>query len=270
KPFYALSLLAVAGLVLFGVQTALRRKTDVRVDVSAVGVLLIGWSFLLGIVIYRNLVTQSDGGTTHARFMMPAILSSSFLLCLGLTALPLLLRRLGFVALFATCLSAIGYSVWSLPHAFVTVPAFGDVESAGAQRQLQVDFASGMRAVGMSLPNQPVRAGQQLHVTLFWGTERNPNFDYSAVLRLRNDEGFVIHDQDHGPGAGVGLLPHDWQPGEVVRDDWTIAIPPTAPPGPYALELGLYDYRDLRTIEDAGGQALATLGQVQVSSGGAG
>ena len=31
-----------------------------------------------------------------------------------------------------------------------------------------------------------------------------------------------------------------WQPGEFVRDTYTLSLPPDLPPGDYALDVGLY------------------------------
>ena len=72
-----------------------------------------------------------------------------------------------------------------------------------------------------------------------------------AFLRLHGaGDKFVISEdsQDHGPGKAVGFLPHTWAVGEIVPDDWALAIPANAPPGRYDVELGVYDYRDLKRI----------------------
>jgi hypothetical protein len=194
--------------------------------------------------------THSDGGSTHGRFMFPAIGSTATFLLLGLWALPKALRLGAVATLLATCLAVIGYSVDVLPRSFgPTLPVYGDMHSASAQHSGRIRFANGMNVLGWSeLDRTAARPGEVLHLRLFWEGSQQPDFDYSAYVRLDNGAGRIIHDQDHGPGTGIGLLPHEWQPGEVVPDDWAIQLPADALPGEYDIVVGLYDYRDMGAV----------------------
>ncbi len=68
-------------------------------------------------------------------------------------------------------------------------------------------------------------------------------------------------------GASLGMLPHRWQPGEIIPDDWAIPIPEGTAPGPYQIVVGLYDYRNMGGIYLTGAQLTAQLGTVQVVPG---
>ena len=271
RPFLAITLLGVAGL-LWACWRKVRAgalRAWLRSDTGASLVLLsAAFAILLVMVDYRYLVTKSDGGTTHARFLFPAFAASSIFLALGINALrPKWLRSASFGLLFASCLSLVGYSIETLPKSFgPTLPVYGDIATAGAQHAASVNFANGMQLLGWSLDGgQPPRPGQTVHLRLFWGAGKTPDFDYSAFVRLDDGEGLLVHDADHGPGQAIGLLAHTWQPGEVIPDDWTVAIPATAHAGVYKIEVGVYDYRDLRPIPTDEGPATVTLGQLTIA-----
>jgi len=269
-PLLAASLLAGIGLVYaFGRKLrdgALRRSLGSSSGASLI-LLASGFLILLVMVDYRVLATHSDGGTTHARFLFPAISASTLLLVLGLSALPKMVRGWSFGLLFCACLSLIGYSLYVLPRSFgPTLPVYGDATRAGVQHLSNATFDNSMRLVGWSsLDGQEVRPGQLIHLRLFWAAGKPISFDYSAFVRLNDGRGSIVHDVDHGPGAAINLLPHLWQPGEVIPDDWTIHVPATVPSGEYAVEAGVYDYRDLKPIMTDQHDSV-TLGSLRVAA----
>jgi Dolichyl-phosphate-mannose-protein mannosyltransferase len=265
QPFLAVALVAIGALV-YALQQKIRNRAFrawLRSSSGASVFLLAAAFFILLVMVdYRWLLSHSDGGTTRARFLFPAVLASTTILVFGIARLPNLLRKATFVVLFASCLSLIGYSIRILPGSFgPTLPVYGDTGAAGAKDSLQVAFNNGMELVGWNPPVAP-GPGQPLHLRLFWAANKQPDFDYSAFVRLTDSSGSTIHDADHGPGAGVGLLSHLWQPGEVIPDDWTVNVPTDARPGSYQVELGVYDYRDLRPVASANGQTSVALGVV--------
>jgi len=272
KVFLAVTLTAVAGLLV----TAVRRsrssslKRWLKTDRGMAWLLLaVAFVSLFLIVDYRYMVTRSDGGSTHGRFLLPALMSMSLFLTLGLYVLPQFLRVAAFTLLFGTCLAVVGYSVYALPRFFgPTLPVYGDPQTAGMQQPAPASYPTGMQLLGWSRTDQaPPGPGGKLHLRLFWGAARPPDFDYSAFVRLMGQEGLVVHGSDHGPGAGIDLLPHMWQPGEVIPDDWTIDIPAGSPAGEYQVEVGLYDYRDLRPISTEDGRTTVIVGTQTVTSG---
>lgn len=270
RPFLAVTLLAVAGVLLLiwrNVRLGLRNSLHHR---DSAALLLLGGAFmlLLTIVDVRVIVSHSSGGTTHARFLFPAIAAGAILIAAGLFILPRWLRVFGFVLLFSSSLSLIGYSAYILPHAFGSdLPVFGDLDIARVEHQTTIDFTSGMRVVGWNRAlDASGQAGRSVHLRLLWETWTTPDFDYSAFLHLVGPGGYVIAGPDHGPGLQIGVLPHVWQPGEVIPDDWTLQIPADAPPGEYQVVVGVYDYRDLKGIRTNQGQDSVSLGQLPLPS----
>lgn len=260
---------------------------------GALFILLVALLGSLSAVIVWHSLQLDDGATAHARFVLPSLASSSILLTIGLASLPRLIRRAGFAALVALELGVAVYSLYILPGAFGgVIPVYGDLVSAQVQHPMAVTFERAVQFSGWSpMTADPVRAGEVLRLQLFWQSAYQvpayplvlqdarpvdvrtlrilpppdvlvrPDFDYSAFVRLRDNQGHVIHDQDHGPGAGVGLLPHTWEPGEIIPDDWSVAIPADVTPGTYQIELGLYDYRNQQPILTTSGQPFVTIGQ---------
>jgi len=300
--FY-LALKVMAALALLGLLLKLARRPRLNASKliaapRAGGLLLLGLALagsLAAVVLWHG-VQLDDGATAHARFILPALTSCAVFLALGLASLP---RRLNVLA--SACTSGlaavtVGAGLLTVAHSFgATAPVYGDAVSAGVQYHQPIRFEHAMELVGwnrVSLPQVP--AGGTLRLRLFWassyqvpsyplvlqdarpnalrtlrilpppGVLTKPDFDYSAFVRLANSTGQVIHDTDHGPGQGVGLLPHLWQPGEVIPDDWVVRIPATAKPGTYALQLGVYDYRNGAAVPTLAGQPVSVLGVEQV------
>jgi hypothetical protein len=143
-----------------------------------------------------------------------------------------------------------------------------DVSAARVQNPLTVDYTSGMRLDGWSiLPVRSPEGQRTVRLRLFWEARSTPNFDYSAYLRLAGPSGFRLSGPDHGPGLQVGVLPHLWQPGQLIPDDWKIEVPADAPSGKYTMTVGVYDYRDLKPIPTVGGQDSIAVGVLQISGG---
>lgn len=271
RPLLAVTLLAVVGLI-WGGHRAVRGGVfaDRLRNEAAAGVVLLAASLLslLAIVQYRYLASGSDGGTTHARFLFPAIAASSILLALGLDSLrPSWLSKLGFGLLFASCLSVVGYSIMTLPKSFgPTLPVYSDAKTAGAETVTRVEFVNGMLLLGWRVVDEsPLKPGQPLRVELFWGSVKPIDFDYSAFVRLNDGHGGLVHDSDHVPGVEIGLLSHEWLVGEVIKDDWIVPIPLATPAGAYRIEVGVYDYRDMTTIVSQGFRPTIDLGEVTVA-----
>ncbi|HEU0167650.1 MAG TPA: hypothetical protein VFS62_07720, partial [Chloroflexota bacterium] len=258
--FCALSLVGLAGVAI----GLLRRRTVVT-NAPAWAFLIGSVAFTLVVVLFRAGATGSDGGTTHARFLFPDIIALIALLVAGLAALPRVLARAALGSFIAILSVTLGYAAWTVSGAFIWQPVYGDTISAGAQQPQAATFERGLELVGLNLPGGTIATGDQLHVRLFWSALRPIDFDYSAFLRLEDSAGHVIHDTDHVPGVQIGLLTHSWQVGEVVPDDWTIAIPADATAGQYRVQVGVYDYRNLQPLLDQTASPATTVATVTLS-----
>ncbi len=266
RPFLFFSLLAVVGVAVALVRAGRRTHTP-DFHLPAFGVLAAAFVILLLVVVYYDMAGHNDGGTTHGRFLFPALLSSSIFLAAGLWSLPRWGRWWALHGLICTCLAAIGYALWIVPRSFGPVlPVYGDTVSAGVQDPRSVSFEKGIRLRGASYASLVVRPGESMQLILFWDAIHRVDFDYSAFVRLDNGQGTAIHGIDHGLGQPIGLLSHEWQRGEIIPDRWTIAIPAGTPPGEYAVQIGVYDYRDLHPVLDQHGDAAFELARVRIES----
>ncbi len=100
----------------------------------------------------------------------------------------------------------------------------------------------------------PAHSGQSLSVVLYWQAETPVAASYTVFTQLFDPSGRLVAQQDNLPVQG--LAPTDtWQAGTVIRDAYTLALPPDAAPGAYSLQVGMYDSEGRRplTLHDAEG-----------------
>ena len=95
--------------------------------------------------------------------------------------------------------------------------------------------------LGYELPEASVRPGERLSVGLVWRSETEVATGYTVFVHLVDASGTIVAQQDRPPQADGAPYPTDlWLPGEVVVDEYTLAIPLDAPAGEYSLRVGLY------------------------------
>jgi hypothetical protein len=109
---------------------------------------------------------------------------------------------------------------------------------------------------GNDLSRLDVSSGDNLYLTLWWQDISPAAVDYSTFIHLWNPAtgqavaiwggqpmtGAVFIWQNV-PGAHFDLAypTRLWEPHEVIKDEWRIAIPKGIPPGIYELRVGLFD-----------------------------
>lgn len=104
---------------------------------------------------------------------------------------------------------------------------------------------------GYDLSPATISPGQPITVTLHWqATEPLPH-DYTSYVHLVDAAGQGLAQSDHRPG-GDFYPSHYWQPGEALRDQHILTIPPATPPGEYRLRAGLYYQPEPGVIENMG------------------
>ncbi len=97
----------------------------------------------------------------------------------------------------------------------------------------------------------PLRPGQQLRVTLYWLALTNPEAERTVSVRLADETGWLIAQQDSMPVGGSRPTSW-WEKGQKIRDVYYLTIPPGATPGPYSLDLVLYDTYTQEIVSFAG------------------
>jgi hypothetical protein len=115
------------------------------------------------------------------------------------------------------------------------------VEDLGLAQELGFSVVSGIALLGANgtdkMPD-PWLADQSHEIVLYWQAEQAIEQNYPVVLSLWDEMG-AAQAQWSGPPVG-GRFPTDrWQPGDVIRDPWTLTLPRRVPPGDYLLTVHL-------------------------------
>ncbi len=119
------------------------------------------------------------------------------------------------------------------------------IEALGMENRRQVDFGP-VRLLGYNLsklgfehqPEEPVRPGDTLHLTLFWQAVGEMETDFTLTLELRDQAGDVVVSREVKPTGGAHP-PSNWQNGEIVRDQQNLALSGDLASGVYALLFGI-------------------------------
>jgi hypothetical protein len=113
------------------------------------------------------------------------------------------------------------------------------------------DAGSQLRLLSATVSPMTLPPGQSLTVTLYWQVLAAPAADYDAFVHLLDANGQRVAQSDHRPG-GVYYPSSLWQPGELLADAHTIALPANLPPGTYSLHTGLYDKPSMKRVSIPG------------------
>lgn len=179
---------------------------------------------LLAIILFVYRPTENtyhhNEATTQAILMQPRILWISASL-------------LGLVLLFAKVV------VIDRTNSPLRSAQYVNNHYANLALPINTTFANGMRLLG----TQAISAtspNQTIGIELFWSTTENGvDGDYSTLLQLVNEQGFVIAEQHtFYPG---NIATRHWQPTLYVRQEVELLVPNYTVPADYQLRLGVYD-----------------------------
>ncbi len=93
--------------------------------------------------------------------------------------------------------------------------------------------------LGYDLSPEKGYSGGELALTLFWRSPGQPTGNYKVFIHLMNAQGELIAQRDDLPLGGL-VLTSQWSPGEVITDQFFVALPSNLPQGTYQLEVGMY------------------------------
>jgi hypothetical protein len=85
-----------------------------------------------------------------------------------------------------------------------------------------------------------VAPGSTTHLTLIWQARATADRSYTVFIHLVDPYGKIVAQVDRPPANGARQT-DGWVNGEFIVDDFNILIPDDASPGPYQVEVGLYD-----------------------------
>jgi 4-amino-4-deoxy-L-arabinose transferase-like glycosyltransferase len=94
--------------------------------------------------------------------------------------------------------------------------------------------------LGYDLSKEQVRAGEVLHLTLYWQAVQQSDLSYTVFTHLLDENSHIWGQKDSLPGGGT-LPTTGWMVGEVIVDDYELVVNPETPPGQYLIEIGMYD-----------------------------
>lgn len=104
---------------------------------------------------------------------------------------------------------------------------------------LDYNLANEFQLLGYNLARDVYKPGDTIQVTLFWKASRPIPSNYTVfvqVIDVNNKVWGQLHSQPQGGAAPTS----SWQPGEVIRDSYSLTLSPDTPPGAYRLDLGAY------------------------------
>jgi len=108
-----------------------------------------------------------------------------------------------------------------------------------ASHPMSVTLGAQVALVGYDVKSLLNLKPQTVELTLHWQALQEMSESYTVFVHLVDASGAVRTQQDNPPLNGTYPTTL-WQPGEFVRDVYTLALPSDLPPGDYALEVGLY------------------------------
>lgn len=104
---------------------------------------------------------------------------------------------------------------------------------------VRANFGDELMLLGFDFPQRRAQPGGGLPLTLYWQALRPMTHHYVVSAHLLNSS-------DLRQWGGHDRVPQNyystvlWTPGEVVVDDYPVLVDPSAPPGVYRLDIGVY------------------------------
>ncbi|MBN1963927.1 MAG: hypothetical protein JW910_04740, partial [Anaerolineae bacterium] len=105
-----------------------------------------------------------------------------------------------------------------------------------------------------------VLPGEVVHLSLLWRALHVPASDYNVGVFVIAPDGRVVAEQ-HGPPQMSFMPMNEWLPGETVRDNHALQLPPDLTPGTYALWVKVYDWRQPESPLTVAGRGAVSDGQ---------
>ncbi len=130
---------------------------------------------------------------------------------------------------------------------------------AKPQYALDIDYAQPLSLAGYDLTPGHASPGQTISLALYWQANAKLDENYMTFVHLSRPDGSLAAQDDHI--AGADSFPSSlWQTGTLVRNTFSLTIPPDAQPGVYKIIVGLYNEEGrLNTLAGADQTILGTI-----------
>jgi hypothetical protein len=110
------------------------------------------------------------------------------------------------------------------------------------EHALSARLGQAVRFLGYDLSTDEVRPGGTLQLTLYWQALEETQVSYTVFTHLLDAENQIWGQMDSIPGRGETPTT-SWVRGEIITDEFEIAVDPKVPAGPCVIEIGMYDAR---------------------------
>jgi hypothetical protein len=101
---------------------------------------------------------------------------------------------------------------------------------------------------GCAFKPQSIHPGDTLLVSCYWQSVAPVKQDYTAFVHLLDSSGNIHAQLDAMPRGGA-YPTSAWEAGEIVRDDYALALPRDLAPGQYHIEIGMYEQPSLNRLQ---------------------
>jgi hypothetical protein len=128
-----------------------------------------------------------------------------------------------------------------------------------------VCLSPAVRWRGHDLATETPRVGETLPITLYWQADTPVGQDWTTFIHLVDANGEKVAQVDRVP-LGDYYPPSQWQPGQLLADQYELSLGPNVQPGPYRLIFGWYSGDDRFAWCD--GQDVRTLAEITVAPAG--
>jgi len=124
----------------------------------------------------------------------------------------------------------------------------------------EVDLRAGIaiNLMRYTLLSRSVARGDDFRLTVHWRALAQPDSNSTVFVHLLDAAGTLRAQKDSPPLDGARPT-SVWNAGEWLEDQYTVSVPDDVPPGPYVLEIGMYDSATgaRLPLRDAAGSRLA-------------
>lgn len=163
------------------------------------------------------------------------------------------------------------YDQAQLPRRAPATPAPEDADAAlladkpEIEAPLDIDLGDEVRLLSVDLPRAPVRAGATFEVTYTFearGTLSDRGGPWKVFAHFARPEKFFTGD--HAPPRPFA----SWKPGQYIRYERTVRVPPETAAGPHVVWVGLFRGGDRRPARGAGAPIVdnrVRVGQIMVT-----
>jgi len=132
-----------------------------------------------------------------------------------------------------------------------TIPAYAGAHFS-PQYPLKANWDNQIQLLGYDLEETNFVDGDTITLNLYYRTLEEMSQDYTVFIHLRGQpdpaSGNVVYGQSDREPCFRSYPTSSWQSGEVIRDTFTLTIPPETRAGTYQLATGFYSWPELTRL----------------------